>query len=172
MYPKISLSTNFSDAGTHVGSDSTKFQVPLAFFKKEKWDFSDIKESKSIYDAYYENITLYRNLGLDSKNLTIDLFGYKEERNTKFLLTSKILNYKVLKSFSKSLKPLDSNVISNIPGDDIFLYDTSIKVNNKKRRDKKRDILYDIKGLSYQNAAYLTLRLIRDRIALFYKKNS
>jgi len=170
LYPKISQSTNFSDAGTHIGNDGTKFQVPLALFKKETFNFSDIKESISVYDAYFENSTLYSNLGLESKNLTIDLFGYKEDWSTKFLLSSKILNYKILKSFSKSLKPIDSNVISNIPGTDIFLYDTSVKADNMKRRDRKREILYDIKGLSYQNATYMAVRLIRDRIALFYKK--
>ncbi len=172
MYPKISLSTNFSDAGTHVGSDSTKFQIPLAFFRKEKWNFSEIKMSSSVYDAFYENTTLHRNMGLKSKELTVDLYGYKEPGKTRFLLTSQILNYKIIKGFSKSLKPIDANITSHILGNDLFLYDTTVRLSNTKRRNKKRDILYDIKGLSYRNATYLALRLLKDRIALFFKKLS
>ena len=50
LYPKIGLSTNFNDAGTHVQQNSTIFQCELYFgFIKSDYNFSDIENSQAVY---------------------------------------------------------------------------------------------------------------------------
>ena len=89
MYPRVSLTTNFSDAGTHMGGDSTIYQVPLLRNKIGMFKFSSTTESECFYDAFYENITLFNDLGLAKDKLTIDLQGYGKRFNYQFYLTSK-----------------------------------------------------------------------------------
>ena len=52
-YPRIGLTTNFSDPGTHIVSKKQAFQVSLLYHKKE-WKFSALESSKAIYDAFCE----------------------------------------------------------------------------------------------------------------------
>ena len=87
LYPKIAVATNFSDAGTHVGNDSTIYQVPLDYATNKKYRFSSPSEAKAIYDAFYESEALYESLGMKKHEVCIDLFGYKPDSNTRYLLT-------------------------------------------------------------------------------------
>jgi hypothetical protein len=155
LYPKLSLSTNFSDAGTHVGQDSTVYQVPLDFSINRKYNFSNLQESKAVYDAFYENTKLAETLAIESALLTTDLYGSKHSIATKLLLSSKILDFKILQSFGKSLKPMDANILENIDGEDLFLYDTETKQKNSAVFQRKRSILYSIKQISYPDALYI-----------------
>src|SRR5690606_36553957 len=77
LYPKISLTTNFSDAGTHVGQDSTIYQVPLDYGREREYDFAKPKDSFSVYDAFYENVNLYKSIGIKQEELMVDLYGYR-----------------------------------------------------------------------------------------------
>lgn len=150
FYPKISLTTNFSDAGTHVGNDSTIYQVPLDFGTQREFKFSTLKGSNAVYDAYYENKNLHEMLGLNSNDLCVDLYGYKPLRGQKHLLTSRVLNYKVIQAFGKSLKPQDDNIYQSIEGRELFLYDTSTEVLNSNTLDFERKLTYNFKQISYR----------------------
>lgn len=157
FYPKISLSTNFSDAGTHIGNDSTRYQVPVLAAEKKDYKFSKLEESNSVYDAFYENKLLPKLMGLKNENTTIDLYGYKEI-NTQYLLTSKILNFKIIKAYAKSLKPIDANILCEVTGNELFLYDTEKKVNNDNKENAIRAIVYNHKHIKPKTA----LRIVRN----------
>ncbi|WP_349663577.1 glycosyltransferase [Cellulophaga lytica] len=132
LYPKIALSTNFSDVGTHVGNTSTAYQVPLFMMKSKTYKFSTVEESLSVYDAFYENAKLYMYLNKGKEDLVVDLYGHKEYYGNKYLLTDKIMNYKILNSFSRLLKPIEMNVVNNIKGEELFLYDVNFKEINSR----------------------------------------
>ncbi|MDP5230860.1 MAG: glycosyltransferase [Cellulophaga sp.] len=174
LYPKISLTTNFSDAGTHIGQDSTLFQVPIDLSGLKTFQFSNLKESKAIYDAFYENTNLSEILGVESSELTIDLYGSKQNVKTKLWLSSKIVDFKIIQSFAKSLKPMDVNILEGIVGKELFLYDTSIVEVNRHAIDKKRNILYTIKLISYVDALYIVkselIRKVRKLAKMFMGK--
>ncbi|WBU88808.1 glycosyltransferase family A protein [Cellulophaga omnivescoria] len=162
LYPKVSLSTNFSDAGTHVGIGSNLYQVSLQLGLKKKYFFSELKDSKSVYDAFFENNYLKKYFYDYDTDTTIDLYGYKNVYSSNYLLTNKIINYKIEKSFGKFLKPLDSNIINDINGDDFFLYNLSVSQKNDKVLNFKKEFLYNIKRLNYNDAVhYIKLETFR-----------
>lgn len=164
LYPKVSLSTNFSDQGTHAKEDSSAYQVPLLQYSPKQFQFSSLKDSNSIYDAYFENIKLYDLLKLSKEEVCLDLNGYRSKYNKRYILTPKILNYEILKSYGRRLKPIETNIIFSIPGSDIFLYDSNKTVNNKITKDRFQEILYNIKQISYRDAFHLFVGLTKLKI--------
>ena len=159
LYPKISLTTNFSDAGTHVGTDSTSFQVPLLQATKINYNFGCLEDSKCVYDAFYENTTLNEILDLKKQELSIDLYGYKPIGENRFLLTSKKLNYKIIKSYGRYLKPLETNILYDIPGNDFMLYDLTTEHVNIFKEDRLKRFSYNVKFVSYNDIIRLFIRM-------------
>jgi len=164
LYPRCSLTTNFSDVGTHVGTNSTAFQVPLQQGPLRNYLFSNLKDSLSVYDAFFEHLLSYRWLGTPKEDTTADLYGYKSNITTRFLITTKILNFKILKTYGCLLKPHDLNLLSDISGKDIFLYDTSKVEENSLKLHRLNRILYNVKYLNLQDAIILFLKLLALKI--------
>ena len=148
VYPYYSLTTNFDDAGTHVEKNSTRMQVPMDLSTNKQYILPDFYDCNIKYDAFFENTDLYNVLGISAKDLEIDLYGIKEVNTEKrYLLSTKQLNFKIIRSFGLQLKPQELNIYSNINGNDIFLYDLSNKETNKFDKDLAiRTINYDIRG--------------------------
>ena len=62
---------------------------------------------------------------MDEDELCVDLNGNKLDIDSKkFLLSMKEYNYEVIRKFALELRPQESNIINNINGDSIFLYNT------------------------------------------------
>ena len=161
LFPKIGFSTNFSDLGTHVGQDSTAFQIPLDYASKLHSNFSSLSQSNSIYDAFYENTKLALTLGLNVEETCIDLYGSKVAVSKKYWLTTKIEDFKIIKSYGRSLKPIDANIIENIAGKDIFLYDTSINQKNPNAHDRYRHVIYNIRLISRRDSILVCYRMYK-----------
>ena len=156
FYPSQSYSTNFGDQGSHMHSNSNRYQVPLDMAKNRTFNFTYIHNSQAIYDSFFESACLHPFLKLDKRELTVDLYGYKEVYSTPYLLTTKRLDFEILKSFGKELKPHELNIIYNVAGNDIFLYDTRIIVKNTlKEKRKVKDLLYDFKYISLKESFIL-----------------
>lgn len=174
LYPKISLTTNFSDAGTHVGEDSTVFQLPLLYAFKKEYNFSNLDESNAIYDAFYENRTLAEALGLSREELCVDLQGYKKidgQKSKKFMLTVQKLDRKVVKTNGCSLKPIDANIIQDIAGDDIYLYDLNIEEkNNFGMGSRYRELTYNFKYVYMQEASIILINQLKGKVKRASKK--
>ncbi len=158
LYPKTSFSTNFSDVGTHIGKDSTVYQVPLFFDKKEKFSFSSLNDSSSVYDAFFENIKISKFLEKSYPSLCVDLYGSKMKNEKRFLLTTKVLDFKILKTYGMSLKPIDANIFEVIDGSDIFLYDTGVVKKNKIEKGFYRRFNYEVKHITFQSAGRVFLQ--------------
>lgn len=170
MYPKISLSTNFSDAGTHVGNDSTIYQVPLDQGFQREYVLSTVNQSKAVYDAFYENMLIEKVLEIKKDDLCVDLYGYRRASEKRYLLSCRLLNYKILKSYGKSLKPHDDNIMNSIEGVDFFLYDTAIVEKNPNKFNLDRNIEYNFKQLSYKFVLRLFHKMTRTKAKNLRKK--
>lgn len=148
VYPYVSLSTNFTDVGQHNLIKSTKYQVLLNFDTVKDYKFVRLEDKNAvIYDAFFERVGLEKELNLPPKSLTVNLYGKKKTYlERQFLLTTKIYDYNIVKTFGLDLKPHEMNILFNIQGNDIKLYDTSVK---KKNSESKHNILewsYDEKN--------------------------
>lgn len=124
IYPYVSLSTCFSDAGEHTNLQSTLIQVPLLNGDKKQYCLNPTVK----YDAFFENEDLHHVLGIsDPEDLCIDIYGEKQNREKRrYLLTRNREDYKVIRTFGILFKPQDANILNSTPGSDIFLYDTTV----------------------------------------------
>ncbi len=157
LYPRISLTTNFADEGTHAAEAVTDLQVPLSIRMGQDYCFSTLEDSSSVYDAFFENVVL-RSKVIEvipqAELIEIDLYGYKETKK-RYVLSSAAKPYKVLTSYGRKLRPLDANVLYNIEGGAFFLYDTS-KPAAEPKLSPIRKYLYYYRGIK---AKYMTAML-------------
>lgn len=174
VYPYVSLSTNYSDPGEHATYSITDHQVELQYEKKE-YSFPIFDEEAIIYDEFMERELLGKYLGIDEKELCVSLWGTKQkELYKRYLLTTKSLPYLVIKEFSLSLRPIELSVILNIPGEGIYLYDTSKKVSNNRRKSTDKLKIYSIRSHDvFQLLPFIIRFFVKDvcyRISLKTKK--
>ncbi|MCR4907843.1 MAG: glycosyltransferase family 2 protein [Lachnospiraceae bacterium] len=121
LYPRLSYTTNFADEGEHASHTVTDLQVPLSR-GGDAFRFSSPEESKAVYDAYFEN----ERLGAEADLYGIkyaDTKGRKLSPKGELLLSTKSLSFKVAKTYALAMKPMDANVVWDLPGEGIFLYD-------------------------------------------------
>lgn len=148
IYPYTSLSTNFSDSGEHGGANNTIVQVSLqqGLKKYATLPFDELVK----YDVYSNYIGLAEVLGLSINDVCLDLYGIRpNDHNKRYYLSVRSLPYKVVKSFGLYMRPQDLNVIENVPGDDIYLYDTTVSGKSPRNKGLQNRLLYYLHGLGY-----------------------
>lgn len=163
VYPYYSLSTNNGDAGTHNGKKNNLFQAEMMCFSQENYKLPllDDKETAK-YDGFFEPKFLASYLGLNEYDLCVDILGLKPSCIYKrYVLTSKSLPFKLLKSFALTLHPLELNIINAVYGNDVFLYDTFFQEESTNTSDK---LLYF--ESYYRNAMNMAFQLIGIRIII------
>lgn len=130
VYPNISHSSNFNNMGSHAIVNSPAYQTDLMYGKKE-YKFMAFNKNAIKYDSFFEREGLWNTLGIEKCELCIDIYGMKQNKeNKKYWLTTRLEDFKIIKSFGLELKPHEMNVINQIEGNSIFLYDTSIIEKN------------------------------------------
>lgn len=132
VYPQKGLTTNFTEMGEHNKQKNNAYQINMYTSDKDiKFTFAALSEANNIYDAFFENINLKKYL---PKDTIIDLYGEKEDYSgNKYLLSTVKMDKEITKSYSLQMYPIENNIINEINGDEIFLYDlTSIKKNRHK----------------------------------------
>lgn len=129
IYPYNSYTTNFSEVGEH-SVKTNNVQVSLLCDKKRPLFF--VPDDNLVrYDVYLNNEALYNILNFTKNQLAINLYSNEDISSKKrYLLTTKILNYKVINSYGLRLRPIELNIIQNIEGSDIYLYDTTVEEKN------------------------------------------
>lgn len=135
VYSYDSLTTNFGDVGQHFGNSSSSVQSVL-FYGKKKYRMPEFEEGVK-YDIYGEPVGLGRYLGVPEDQLTCDMWGRKREgAYRRYVLSSRRLGYKIVKSFGMQMKPMELNVLEDIEGQELFLYDTAELEKQEKEKSK------------------------------------
>lgn len=123
VYPYISLTTNCSDIGTNYRKTDNSTQVPVLCGKNKCYYFSTFDKNAIRYDGFWERENLEEILSLPTGMLSVDLYGFRIENKSKYLLTLEHKQYKIVRSFSLRYRPHEMNIIENQEGNEIFLYD-------------------------------------------------
>lgn len=161
-----SLTTNFGDAGEHFNHSSSAFQS-LLFYGKKEYRMPEFEDGVK-YDIYGEPVGLGKYLGVPEDELTCDFWGRKQEASyKKYLLTCCRKPYGKVKQYSMCMKPIELNVLENIPGADITLYDTTVQ--EEQAADKKERIRFLEYGYGIINGRDL-LKWAMDRMTDKLKK--
>lgn len=155
VYPHISLSTNFTDSGTHNKVSTTNFQVPILSHDKSVYKLPEIDEKALKYDVFFEieNLDNFLILEKRKENICIDLYGVKNNFEKKrYWLTTIPSNFKLIENFSLQLQPHELNIIYNLNGSGIFLYDTHYE-EGRFTKSQIEDLTvskvrYDVKAIS------------------------
>jgi len=135
VYPYFSFVTNNSDIGTHNSAqDGNLFQVIRASQYNGKLRLPLTIEDSVVYDGFFERKNIIKYLDLPDNETCIDLNATKYLEPWRYVLTTRKLNYKIIKTFGLKYKPIEDNVIYYSRGDDIFLYDTSISLKNSNNQ--------------------------------------
>lgn len=176
VFPYISLSTNYGDAGEHSkGGGDTMFQVSLQQGVKKEYKLPKYGDEGVYYDGFFENKAVYQILGLDTNNLCLDLNGeWKNRLNKRYWLTTEIRNFKILKAFGLNFRPIEVNVLTNNPGHQIFLYDTQSNEKNPYKNNNSTLLYFYniqnafslIKQYGFKNVWKDFVKLLKQRVGV------
>lgn len=173
LFPYVSLSTNYSDAGEHnVGKASTVYQVELQQGNKELYSFPNYDENAICYDGFFENLNLYRVLNIDSNDLCIDLQGGNPNLMKKrYWLTTIVADYKIEKSYGLNYRPIEQNVFLKNSGASIFLYDTYYKEKNRISNYRDSSLYsYRLENMFAFIRKYGYINILKDFLAVIKSK--
>lgn len=120
VFPRIAFNTVFGELGYNVknADEGNTFQQPLSIGKKA-YNFSNLVNSMSVYDAFYEFMK-YEEFGF--RNLEGNIYGTKKKSTLKKEFVA-INGFNKLseKSFGRGLKPIELNIILDNPGKEISI---------------------------------------------------
>lgn len=163
IYPSISLTTCFSEAGEH-GITSSIGQVNLLSGPK-RYLFDDF-DNLTQYDIYGTNKNVYKWVGLDENELCVDFHGTNDNlKGRRYILSPYSYNCHIVKQYPLSLRPIELNVICADLGNGICLYDTHKRHGGSLKRGFPLTLAYyyvrqfNVKVLLKYSFSYLKSRL-------------
>jgi hypothetical protein len=125
VFPYVSYSTNMNDAGTHIQNKDSIFQVSLLHGRISNLRLPEWSEEVVKYDGFFENKQLYSALDLTEEECCLDLNGTNGNvLKKRYWLTTRVLPYKIIKSYDYCCRPIEANILNGMEGIGIFLYDT------------------------------------------------
>jgi hypothetical protein len=124
VFPRVSHTTGWGDAGTHFDQASRFFQVPLQC-GKQHYVFNSLDDAVAVYDSFFEIQPDRLNRLTDhlrGYDYTVDLYAIKSRANlqAEYVLTSRRCR-NPLAAFGKTAWPLEMNVVEGAPGAEISL---------------------------------------------------
>lgn len=165
VYPQVSLTTNNTEVGEHNTICDPSYQVQLLEGElKRKYCFSHLNDGIK-YDAFFERIFDEKEIvpELEGRKC-VDLYGLKKDYgDTKYVITTNSLPYRIVKCYSLNYRPHEKNLIMRENGNDIKVYDITI-ADNKVKEDNYNIIKYDIKAISSKSTLLHGLRGVINRI--------
>lgn len=175
VYPYIAHSTCFADLGEHSVNRLSMncVQVPLSHGKRN-YNLGSFDELVK-YDAFYERIPERMKIcGIDSDKICFSLGGMKTDTlGKRYAITdAPVKGAKKLASFGMRMRPIEVNVLENVPGDDLFLYELKEGTAFLKEKNKKpykyslnyKRLRYDHMDMLYRNVAFYWLHEFRTYI--------
>ena len=162
LYPNISVTTNFSDAGEHGGDNNSAVQVNLlqSDFEYRLPEYENLVK----YDIYFNNQEIYNWLDMPKDQLCLDLYGFNRiPSNQRYILSSRLLPYAVVDTYALNMRPIEMNILKRINGRGLYLYDTRISENRSDSFNP--DIVsYFIRNFNIRILAFYLLRYYKNAI--------
>lgn len=160
VFPRVSLTTGFGDAGTHFANKTSYFQVPLQHHQKS-FRFQNMESSNSVYDSFMEILPkCIKRLApsLSGIDFDVDLNATKEFHHLQadYVLTSRACT-NPLRSFALAMKPPEANLIFNTEGRGISLCRRSDLIWKRWSDFQTRKRLHDYFSRGYQAGPKQTL---------------
>lgn len=152
VMPYEALATCFSDIGEHVQTSDTFHQVPLLQAKRV-YRFPEFDKAEK-YDIFFESITINKCFEHDiSRNLSVDLFGLKNRiYDKRYILSVDKKPFTKIKTYGMVMRPKELNIIYDVDGEGIYLYDTKKPIKQSKKGSMKNQIYYDSWGSDWKTA--------------------
>ncbi len=169
VIPRIALSTNCSDVGQHVREADATHQVRLLHSADKKYHFAPFEDAHK-YDIFFENRQLQSFLpdDIDASQVCINLSGIQRDLSGfQYVLTTNDMPYHCLKTWGLVLRPIDMNIIMDIPGKEIKLY--HLRQPQKCKTDTSYEMMrYEVKGFNFREmrkyAWQLNWRAIKSKL--------
>lgn len=170
VFPQISHTTCFGDAGEHSSMRSTYGQANILCGKRD-YCFRPFDEMVR-YDLFGANEDLYFWIGIDKTEIVVDFYALNDRLGKRrYLLTPAKLSYPVVRSFSLEMFPIELNVKYNIQGDGLYLYDTGCKsLQSNKLNLPLQLAYYYLKGFDIRLLARYSWDYIIRKIIYLIKK--
>lgn len=143
VYPYTSYTTNFTEIGTHYKTSITRFQVPMEMGVKTQYHFCKFDENAIKYDVFFENVNLIELLKEKYPNIYINLYGHKQKKNAKYCLSTKKIDRKIIETFGLQCRPWETNIMYEIEGNEIFVYDMEVAEKNPNSKKDMKVKLWD-----------------------------
>lgn len=150
VFPREGLTTNFCEPGQHYLKKEYFLQVPLSR-NKQQFIFKDFKDSYAVYDVFFEILPEKIKLlcsDIDEYDFETDLYGMKDlDAISKPYILSVKKCFTAVKTYALELKPMELNIIENIPGGEISLakkdnFSDITFLEKIYKKDKLKDLLY------------------------------
>lgn len=152
VFPHLSYTTCFGDAGEHSNSLSNIGQVNLVVGQTQYYfkHFDDMVR----YDTYGTNEQVYQWLNMTRKDVCVDFTcNQLNFRKCRYILTPAKLPFQIIRSYGLFMYPIELNVKYSIEGKDLFLYDTVDGNSNAGSVGYPRNIgNYHLKGYNIRLA--------------------
>lgn len=146
VYPYFSLSTNGSEAGEHNNQKSNAYQVPLVYGNVKNYRFPSHADAVK-YDSYFERIFENRELTQIQGKFMLDLYGLRKDfQDADILVSTQVLDYRVLKRISLQYRPHEINLLHQEAGNGIYVYDLKNIEKNNEKENKLQLVSYDVKA--------------------------
>jgi len=169
VYPYIARSTCFSEEGEHTAYTSDELQIPIAYKYNRELILPSLDDEMAVhYDGFFE----YQDFGdvnrIDIDDIEIDLNGTKRFSEKRYLLTPLKTRYHVVCSWANHLIPSEMNIISNLAGEGIFLYDLGIDKKTSLPAEKSKADKY----LEYFDIldAWMNLRKMGISVSSYFER--
>ncbi len=150
VIPYKPVSTVFGETGTHASRPELDVQVAL-YYGKEQFRFLSFEKGFH-YDIFFENTDLKKKLAesrhIPETEICIDLYALPKRKygKSRYILTTRKLDARIVEQFDLNMRPHDANVMMDMHGDGIYLYDITQKQKNKTFHSKHR-LEYDFAGI-------------------------
>lgn len=129
VFPYNSFVTCFSEAGQHTTETSALLQRPFIIKGITELRLIEFSEDCVKYDSFYENENIINYIacefGVSENEITIDIYNTKPTHKRYWVTTQKT-PFEVIASYDMVMKPHEMNILYNIKGEKIFVYDTDI----------------------------------------------
>ncbi len=173
VHPHFSTTTNFGEAGEH-GDGNNMIHSRMILGHKD-YQFRPFPESVK-YDIYGDRMELGEYLGISDEDLCVDFYGDKDnEQNKRYWLSPYQFPYKKLSSFALTMEPMEANIIFDVSGNDLFLYDTAQHTSGKvKIKLTQHQLSYHFRNVHWKllrRYYHLVLKdMFRIKLKRFFKR--